>query len=93
MASMLRDERILDFDIIAIQEPWRNEHINIMHHPCSQHLDLLYFDSPETRTCTFISKKISIPLLSSTGRRATKKLYTYTIYTTLQLGGKAQYLY
>jgi hypothetical protein len=59
MASMLRDKRMLDFDIIAIQEPWRNEYINIMHHPCSQHLDLLYFDSPETRTCTFISKKIS----------------------------------
>jgi hypothetical protein len=26
---------------------------------CSQNFDLFYFDSPDTRTCTFISKRIS----------------------------------
>ncbi|KAH9221945.1 hypothetical protein DL95DRAFT_509971 [Leptodontidium sp. 2 PMI_412] len=57
--GQLKDERITEFDIIAIQELWKNDTLNTTHHPCSQHFDLLYCDSPDTRTCTFISKRIS----------------------------------
>jgi hypothetical protein len=33
MASLLRDQRIDDFDVIAIQEPWKNPYTATTHHP------------------------------------------------------------
>lgn len=41
MASLLRDERIGDFDIIAIQEPWRNPYFHTTHYPCSRSFHLV----------------------------------------------------
>ena len=58
MASLLRDERIVDFDVIALQEPWRNNYINTTHYPGGQHFQLVYLDHPETRTCFLINKRI-----------------------------------
>ncbi|KMU88200.1 hypothetical protein CIHG_05371 [Coccidioides immitis H538.4] len=59
MASLLRDEQVLDFDILAIQEPWRNAYHNTTHHPHRHLFNLIYLDDSETRVCTFISQKIS----------------------------------
>lgn len=36
MATLLRDERIKEFDILAIQEPWRNPYISTTHHPAQK---------------------------------------------------------
>ena len=33
MATMLRDPRIHEYDILAIQEPWRNPFAATTHHP------------------------------------------------------------
>ncbi|KAJ3553580.1 hypothetical protein NPX13_g10857 [Xylaria arbuscula] len=33
MATMLRDPKVLDFDILAVQEPWRNPFQATTHHP------------------------------------------------------------
>src|SRR5436190_10124768 len=58
MASFLRDKAIEEFDIIAIQEPWKNPYQNTTHNPCSHHFDLVYHDSHEARICTLINKRI-----------------------------------
>jgi hypothetical protein len=33
MATLLRDPRIQEYDILAIQEPWRNPFISTTHNP------------------------------------------------------------
>ena len=33
LANLFRDPRILDYDILAIQEPWRNPFIATSYHP------------------------------------------------------------
>jgi hypothetical protein len=58
MASLLRDGRLKDFDVIALQEPWRNPFWNTTHHPDKQHFELLYMDDPTTRVYFFINKRI-----------------------------------
>lgn len=58
MASLLRDERMGNFDIIAIQEPWRNSYFNTTHYPCGQSFDLLYPDDPDVRACFLVNKRI-----------------------------------
>jgi hypothetical protein len=59
MARLLWNERIKNFDVIAIQEPWRNEYINTIHYPCGKFLDLVCLDDSDTRTCVFINERIS----------------------------------
>jgi hypothetical protein len=50
--------KIREFDVIAIQEPWRNSYLNTTHHPYGLNFDLLYPDSPDTRTCFLVNKRI-----------------------------------
>ncbi|KAF2844552.1 hypothetical protein T440DRAFT_355671, partial [Plenodomus tracheiphilus IPT5] len=42
MASLLRDPGIHDFDIIAIQESWRNPYTATTHHPAKDRFHLCY---------------------------------------------------
>jgi hypothetical protein len=42
MVSLLRDPEIYDFDIIAIQEPWRNPYTATTHHPAKDRFHLCY---------------------------------------------------
>jgi len=53
--GQLRDERIGDFDIIAIQELWRNPYFHTTHYPCSRSFHLLYPDDPEVRACSLVN--------------------------------------
>ena len=61
MAGLLRDERILEFDILAIQEPWKNPFMNTTHHPAKDRFHLCYpvfGDEEPARVCFFINKKL-----------------------------------
>lgn len=58
MASLLRDKRIISYDVLAIQEPWRNPFMNTTHNPIPQHFELAYHDHRKTRVCFFINKRI-----------------------------------
>ncbi|KAF5845853.1 hypothetical protein GGP41_009627 [Bipolaris sorokiniana] len=61
MASLLRDPGIYDFDIIAIQEPWKNPYATTTHHPAKNKFHLCYPTSHIggiARVCFFINKKI-----------------------------------
>lgn len=59
MASLLRDPRIHEFDILAIQEPWRNPFTATTHHPAKDKFHLCYPPGDEegpARVCFFINK-------------------------------------
>lgn len=42
MATLLRDPRVREYDIVAIQEPWRNPFMSTTHHPAKDHFHLCY---------------------------------------------------
>ncbi|KAJ3453607.1 hypothetical protein MRS44_017854 [Fusarium solani] len=58
MASLFQDNRTLEYDILAIQEPWRNPVIATSYHPLKSHFQLTYLDNAGTRVCFYISKRI-----------------------------------
>ncbi len=61
MASLLRDPQIDNFDIIAIQEPWKNPYTATTHHPAKNKFHLCYptgHTEGTARVCFFINKKI-----------------------------------
>ena len=58
MASLLRDKRIINYDLLAIQEPWRNPFMDTIHNPIPQHFELAYHNHRKARACFFINKRI-----------------------------------
>lgn len=59
MAQFLRDPAVLQADIIAIQEPWKNPYKDDTHHPAKETHELLYPPAPpgkRTRVCMFVAK-------------------------------------
>ncbi|KAJ6020305.1 hypothetical protein N7499_003588 [Penicillium canescens] len=63
MADFLRNPRVLEADIIAIQEPWENPYTETTHHPAKATHELVYpttneTDGERTRVCMLVSKKI-----------------------------------
>jgi exonuclease III len=58
MAGLLADERALEYDIIAIQEPWRNPFHHTTYHPVKDRFDLVYQETESTRVCFFINSKL-----------------------------------
>ncbi|KAJ6032769.1 hypothetical protein N7540_003501 [Penicillium herquei] len=61
MAQFLRDPDVLQADVIAIQEPWKNPYQNTTHHPAKDTHELLWPDDGEERprVCMFVSKKLA----------------------------------
>ena len=58
LASLFQAGWITEYDILAIQEPWRNPFIATSYHPLIAHFQLVYLDSTETRVCFYINKRI-----------------------------------
>lgn len=62
MASLLRDARVAEYDILAIQEPWRNPFMETTHHPAKDIFHLCYPTGNEeegpARVCFFINKRL-----------------------------------
>jgi hypothetical protein len=42
MATLLRDPKIQEYDILALQKPWRNPFISTTHNPISQSFHLCF---------------------------------------------------
>ena len=61
MATLLRDQNILEYDILAIQEPWRNPFMSTTHNPVPESFHLIFpqdtRDKP-ARVCFFINKRL-----------------------------------
>ena len=58
LASLFRDCGITDFDVLAIQEPWRNPFIATSYHPLKDSFHLAYPEDEETRVCLYINRRI-----------------------------------
>lgn len=61
MATLLRDLRVMEYDVLAIQEPWRNPLMSTTHHPAKAHFHLCYLAATEygpVRTCFFVNRRL-----------------------------------
>lgn len=61
MANLYRDPKIMDFDILAIQEPWVNPFVDTTHHPAKDLFHLCYPQAEgesSARVCMFINKRL-----------------------------------
>jgi hypothetical protein len=60
MISLFESEGITYFDVLAIQEPWRNLYQPTTNNRLNQHFVLHYMDSMNTRVCFFVDKRIAL---------------------------------
>jgi ribonuclease HI len=61
MATLLRDPRVHEYDIVAIQEPWWNPFADTTHHPAKDIFHLCYPKEEEegpARVCFFVSRRL-----------------------------------
>jgi ribonuclease HI len=92
LANLFQDKKTLEYDILAIQEPWRNRFIATSYHPLKMHFQLIYFSHAETRVCLYIHKRIDpstwsvqhiskdITLLELTNRNSDNKIRIFNVY-------------
>ncbi len=66
MASLLRDPNLAHYDVIAIQEPWRNTHNWATYNPRDSGFHSIDLRKQKSRVCCYINKKISTDSWSET---------------------------
>jgi hypothetical protein len=64
LASLFQDPGVLEYDILAIQEPWRNPYVYTSYHPLKTHFQLTYLADATTRACLYINKRLDPSTLS-----------------------------
>jgi hypothetical protein len=60
MAPLFRDPKIASYDVIAVQEPWRNTYDGSAYSPRESHFYSIDSRKKESRVCCYINKKISV---------------------------------
>ena len=55
---LLQDIEIQDYDILAIQEPWRNPFTTTSYNPPQSSFYLVYPPFPLTRVCLYVNKRL-----------------------------------
>ena len=58
LASLFQDPRVLEYDVLAIQEPWRNPFTATTYHPLKSSFQLTYLNDAATRVCFYVNKRI-----------------------------------
>lgn len=66
MMPFFDDPRTLTYNIIAIQEPWRNSEFFTTYHPHKNIFHLIYMEYVSTRVCFYINKRPSISSWNTT---------------------------
>lgn len=56
LAPLLEDERIREYDVIAVQEPWRNPYDSTAYNPRSSSFNLSNQGQPGSRVSMYINK-------------------------------------
>ncbi len=69
MVPLFQNNNILNIDIIALQEPWRNTRDQTTYHPRKDAFHLVYPESDKTRVCFFVNKKIE------------QSIWTFTVHS------------
>ncbi|KFY28958.1 hypothetical protein V491_00241 [Pseudogymnoascus sp. VKM F-3775] len=62
LASLFQDPRILEYNVLAIQEPWRNPFIATSYNPLKAHFQLTYLDDTATRSTIYRNANWGIPV-------------------------------
>ena len=60
MIGLFQDPRLEDYDILAIQEPWRNTHNDQGYNPSSSLFHLVEKASESTKTAIYINRRIPL---------------------------------
>lgn len=60
MIPFFDDPRTLTYDIIAIQEPWRNSEFFTTYHPHKDIFHLTYMEHESTHVCCYINKRLAL---------------------------------
>ena len=60
MASLLHDEKISQFNILAIQKLWYNPHNKSLYNPDSSSFYLAHKPKSNTHTCVYINKRLDL---------------------------------
>ena len=79
LASLFQNSKTLEYDILAIQEPWRNPFIATSYHPLKSHFQFTYFEDATTRVCFYINKRLDISKWTVTNH--SEDIQTLTIRT------------
>jgi hypothetical protein len=58
LASLFQNPRVLEYDVLAIQEPWRNPFIATSYHPLKAHFQLMYSPDAVTRVRFYVNKRV-----------------------------------
>jgi hypothetical protein len=61
MATLLRDPKVHEYDILAIQEPWKTPHQETTHYPAKNIFHLCYSKEKQgepARVCLFVHKTL-----------------------------------
>jgi hypothetical protein len=58
LIPLLQDPRIKEFDILAIQEPWRNPFIKTGYCPSDANFYLAYPPEHLARVCLYVNKRL-----------------------------------
>lgn len=66
MMPFFDDPRTLSYDIIAIQEPWRNSEFFTTYHPHKDIFHLIYMEHKLTRVCFYVNKRLNISSWNAT---------------------------
>ena len=66
MISLFETDDILDYDVIAVQEPWKNPFQNTINSRLNQYFDTYYMNSDKTRVCFFVNKRIALVSITVT---------------------------
>ena len=56
--SLFQKPKVLEYDVLAIQEPWRNPFIATSYHPLKAHFQLTYSPDAVTRVCFYVNKRV-----------------------------------
>ena len=92
MASLFQNNKTPEYDILAIQEPWRNPFIATSYHPLKTCFELNYLDNEETRVCLYVNKRIDpgtwsvsyiskdIILLKLSNPDSSKTIHIFNVY-------------
>jgi hypothetical protein len=59
LAGLLEDPRVKEYDIIAVQEPWRNTVDSHAYNPRNSGFHLVDRGTADSRVTTYINKRIS----------------------------------
>ena len=58
MVPLLADERLQEYDILAIQEPWKSNFVPTSYNPRDSGFHLLFRPGGDTRVCFYINTRI-----------------------------------